>query len=59
MRFHGNPSHSVAFRPEADGLVAWARPELRFNDRAVWTVPPVSGTFGLALVVQIGEGSTF
>lgn len=49
-------SRRLALRPELDGLVVWARPKLHFNDNAVWNAPSISGVFGLALVVQLGEG---
>ncbi len=47
-------SRSVAMRPQVDGFVAWARPGLQFNNRTVWTAPPVAGTLGLAFVVELG-----
>ena len=43
-------SKAIALRPEVEGLAAWARPDLRFDGRSVWTAPPVSGSFGLAVV---------
>ncbi len=47
-------SRFLALRPQIDGLVAWARPKLRFDDQNVWTAPAASATFGLAAIVQSG-----
>jgi hypothetical protein len=41
--------------PQVDVLAAWARPELEFNGQVVWTAPPVSGTLGLAFLVERRE----
>lgn len=47
-----------ALRPQVDALAAWSRPNLRFNQQTIWTSPVVSGTLGLAFVVQLG-GAAF
>lgn len=48
-------SRVFAVRPQIDGLAAWSRPNLRFNQQAIWTAPVVSGTLGLAFVLQLGD----
>ena len=41
---------ALAVRPQVDGLVAVARPELRLNDAIVWTAPPFCASFGVGLI---------
>ncbi|WP_394832738.1 hypothetical protein LVJ94_40170 [Pendulispora rubella] len=42
----------VALRPEVEALAALVRPSLTLNGRTIWTMPPVSGTAGLVVVMQ-------
>ncbi|WP_394843272.1 hypothetical protein LZC95_40260 [Pendulispora brunnea] len=42
----------MAIRPEVEALAAVVRPSLTLNGRTIWTMPRVSGTLGLAVIVQ-------
>ncbi len=52
-------SPMFAIRPTLDGFAALSRPSVELNGQTIWSTPPISGTLGVALLVDFGSRGAF